>query len=80
MISNIFEKYFLLYAEENEIPFTKFVQFFRDFKIFPDFINMCTLKLLFLILTKDSNAQNQSVGSDTADGQNDSQTIHPVPR
>lgn len=60
MISNIFEKYFLLYAEENEIPFTKFVQFFRDFKIFPDFINMCTLKLLFLTLTKDNNAQNQS--------------------
>lgn len=60
MISNIFEKYFLLYAEKNEISFSNFVRFFRDFKIFPDFISLYTIKLLFLTLTKDNLDQNQS--------------------
>lgn len=55
---------------ENVLSFEQFLLFYKQFLIFPDFINLITLKKLFYLLCDNENEENINYNSNTNNNNN----------
>ena len=60
---------------ENVLSFEQFLLFYKQFLIFPDFINLITLKKLFYLLCDNENEENINYNSNTNNNNNNDKHI-----
>ena len=60
---------------ENVLSFKQFLLFYKQFLIFPDFINLITLKKLFYLLCDNENEENINYNSNTNNNNNNDKHI-----